>query len=56
MSAEVVQRPGRKFRLGTWDPERHYLDDLNWARVLRSVHERASEVAVELVDLPLDSA
>lgn len=52
MSDEVAQRPGRRFRLGTWDPERHYLDDLYWARVLRSVHERAREVAVELVDLP----
>lgn len=52
MSDEAVSRPGRRFRLGTWDPERHYLDDLYWARVLRSVHDRAREVGVELVDLP----
>lgn len=52
MSDHVAQRSGRRFRLGTWDPEPRYLDDLYWARVLRSVHERAREVDVELVDLP----
>ena len=52
MSDVIAQRRGQRLRLGTWDLERHYLDDLYWARVLRSVQERAREVGVELVDLP----
>jgi AraC-like DNA-binding protein/ABC-type sugar transport system substrate-binding protein len=52
MSDQAGQQPGRRFRLGMWDSEPRYLDDLYWARVLRAVHERAREVAVELVDLP----
>lgn len=42
----------KRCRLGTWDPHVHYLDDLYWARVWRSMHDRADEIGAELVDLP----